>query len=371
MDLLLRLLLGLLGCVLLVRRLGNARRGVAPAPVADASEVSIIVPARNEAENLPRLLRSLVRLRPAPREIIVVDDGSTDGTGDLARAFGVTVVVPEPLPRGLVGKPWACVAGVRAATGRVFLFTDADTEHDEASLGIALAALREGNTGLVSALPTHRLESWWEKLQGPFQLLLLIATRAGKARASGQTERRFAIGQYLLLRRKTYDDFGGHARIGKRIAEDLAMARAVVEGGEDARVLFVPGLFKVRMYPGSIAEFVAGWRRNFRDGFGAAGFVGMFELFCVITYLLGVPLWGLEAALRGELLAAGVYGCAYLATAWFIRHEQRNYGPFSGASALAYPLCVTIFVLVSALAAVDALLGRKIMWRGRSVELGG
>jgi 4,4'-diaponeurosporenoate glycosyltransferase len=370
-DLLLRLVLGLIGAVLLVLRLGVARRSRVPTPVAEAADVSVIVPARNEAENLPRLLRSLKRLRPAPREIIVVDDGSTDGTGDLARAFGVTVITPEPLPRGLVGKPWACLAGARAATGSIFLFTDADTEHAEGSLGIALAALREGNTGLVSALPTHRLESWWEKLQGPFQLLLLIATRAGQVAASKRTERRFAIGQYLLLRRETYDGFGGHTRVGKRIAEDLAMARAVVERGEEARVLFVPGLFEVRMYPGSIADFIAGWRRNFRDGFGAAGRVGAFELFCVITFLLGVPLWGIEAVLCGELTTAACYACAYVVTAWIIRSEQRNYGPFSSASALAYPLSVLVFVLVSVLSAMDALLGRRIMWRGRSVEHGG
>ena len=181
--------------------------------------ISIIVPARDEAPNLPRLLASLRALDPAPAEIIVVDDHSTDGTGDLARAAGALVISPPPLPAGWLGKAWACHAGAAAATGELLLFTDADTAHGPASLGDAVAALDAERADLLSAVPTHRAVSWWERFQGVFQLLLLIACRAGAASDRGR--RRFSIGQYLLFRRDAYDQAGGHAAVRGEIAEDL------------------------------------------------------------------------------------------------------------------------------------------------------
>ena len=92
-------------------------RAIEPAIAADAGDVSLIVPARNEAHNLPALLASLDALEPAPGEIIVVDDHSTDGTGDVARAAGARVFTPPELPPGWLGKPWACHHGVQAARG--------------------------------------------------------------------------------------------------------------------------------------------------------------------------------------------------------------------------------------------------------------
>ena len=90
--------------------------------------MSIVVPARNEATTLPDLLASLGALDPAPHEVIVVDDGSEDGTAEVARTRGVDVhSVPGP-PEGWLGKPWACQQGARRATGDLLLFLDADVQ---------------------------------------------------------------------------------------------------------------------------------------------------------------------------------------------------------------------------------------------------
>jgi cellulose synthase/poly-beta-1,6-N-acetylglucosamine synthase-like glycosyltransferase len=125
-------------------RLRRAFRVTAPPLTgsADQTRVSIIVPARNEAHNLPALLASLRGLTPPAHQIIIVDDHSTDGTGDLARAAGAIVVTPPPLPAGWLGKPWACHAGAQAATGDLLLFSDADTVHAPWSLTRAIARLQ-------------------------------------------------------------------------------------------------------------------------------------------------------------------------------------------------------------------------------------
>ena len=87
----------------------------------------MIIPARNEAHNLPRLLESLASQSVQPREVIVVDDGSTDDTAEIARRHGAEVLVSKPLPEGWRGKPWACHQGAEAASGDLLCFVDADT----------------------------------------------------------------------------------------------------------------------------------------------------------------------------------------------------------------------------------------------------
>src|ERR1700709_1686017 len=79
-------------------------------------------------------------------------------------------------------------------------------------------------------------------------------------------ERRFCIGQYLLVRRTAYDRIGGHAALRPRGAEDLAMARLVDEQGLSFVLVCAPGTLRVRMYPEGIRAFIRGWRRNFREG---------------------------------------------------------------------------------------------------------
>ncbi len=124
--------------ILLARRTGTVVGGLpsagSPPPLrsrqahrASPASVSVIIPARNEEQNLPTLLRSLAAQPVKPREILVVDDGSTDRTAEVARRLGATVIVSQPLPDGWRGKTWACHQGAQAATGELLLFVDADT----------------------------------------------------------------------------------------------------------------------------------------------------------------------------------------------------------------------------------------------------
>ena len=95
-------------------------------PSVSGGQLSIIIPARNEETNLPKLLRSLTAQSPQPREIIVVDDASTDRTAEVAQQFGARVIRSLPLPNGWRGKTWACHQGAQVATGEMLLFLDAD-----------------------------------------------------------------------------------------------------------------------------------------------------------------------------------------------------------------------------------------------------
>jgi 4,4'-diaponeurosporenoate glycosyltransferase len=345
--------------------LARAARAADPAPARWPS-VSIIVPARNEAENLPRLLASLARLEPAPAEVIVVDDHSEDDTGRVARAAGATVVTPGALPPGWIGKPWACAAGAAVARGELLLFTDADTVHAPDSLARAVARLDAAGADMVTVVPTHVAVSWWERLQGAFQLLLFVATRAGARRAAAG-ERDFAIGQYLLFRRAAYQRVGGHPRVRGRVAEDLAFQRLLRGEGGRTALLVAPGALAVRMYPEGLAAFLRGWRRNFREGLRSAGVLAAVEITLVYAWLGGLPLEAAGAALGGQGPVAALLGGLGLLSLVEVARRQRLAGPLPWWGALGAPLALAAFAWCSAAAAWDALRRAPVVWRGRVI----
>ena len=119
-------------------------------------ELSIIIPARNEAHNLPKLLDSLKRQTVNVREILVVDDGSSDLTADIAGQMGATVIASQALPAGWRGKTWACHQGALAASGDCLLFMDADTWFEPGGLERVLAL---GHPALYQSSPIMQLKT--------------------------------------------------------------------------------------------------------------------------------------------------------------------------------------------------------------------
>jgi cellulose synthase/poly-beta-1,6-N-acetylglucosamine synthase-like glycosyltransferase len=357
------------GVIFWSRRLGALDRAAAPQdPVpSPLPRVSLIVPARNEAHNLPALLASIARLEPAPAQVVVVDDHSTDGTGDLARAAGATVVTPEELPPGWIGKPWACAAGAAAATGEYLLFTDADTTHAPDSLGRAIARMQATGADLLSVTPTHESVSLWERIQGVFQLLLLVATRAGAPTGDTRNERDFAIGQYLLFRRDAYERLGGHTFVRARVAEDLLFARGIRAAGGRYALLHAPGTMSVRMYPEGFRAFLRGWRRNFREGLKSAGAAGIVEIVFIFGWLLGLPLALVGALAAGQGTYAAIYGAATALTVVEVARRQRVVGPLPAWGALGYPFMLGAFIWCTVLGAYDRLTNQPVLWRGRRI----
>jgi chlorobactene glucosyltransferase len=116
--------------------------------------VSVVIPARDEARNVARCLHSVLATSWPALEVLVVDDHSTDGTGDIARTIAardprVRVLDNPPLPDGWMGKQWACATGAAAARGEVLAFVDADTTHAPDLLPRAVAAMRARGAALL------------------------------------------------------------------------------------------------------------------------------------------------------------------------------------------------------------------------------
>jgi chlorobactene glucosyltransferase len=249
-------------------------RDYSPPSPEDSPRVSIIVPARDEAENISACLATLLASSYENREIIVVDDSSVDGTTDIARILesrsngDLRLVIGEPLPAGWLGKCWACWQGYLAAQGELLLFTDADTRHDDDLLGRAVGAVLIERADLLSIMPRPLIESFWERLVRP-QIMVILALRYGDFRRINRTRnplRAIANGQFLLFRRDAYQAVGGHQAVRRSVTEDLALAQRVVSAGRHLFLAHAEELMDTRVYR-SFAGLVEGWSRILAFGF--------------------------------------------------------------------------------------------------------
>lgn len=228
------------------------------APTADG--ITVVVPARDEAARIGPLLAAVVGA-PGVAEVLVVDDGSTDGTAEVAAGAGARVLTGAPLPEGWAGKAWALQQGIEAAHNDRVITLDADTRPDPRLPRAAVArAIADGFDLLTVAggfeCPTAPLR-WLH----PAMLTTLVYRFGPPGRRRIAPDRMLANGQCMVLRRQRFLDLGGMASVAAHPVEDVALARHLAVAG--ARVGFLDGssLLQVRMYE-SFADAWGGWGRS-------------------------------------------------------------------------------------------------------------
>jgi glycosyltransferase involved in cell wall biosynthesis len=227
-----------------------------------APVVSVIIPARNEEASLGACLDSLVAQTGIDFEIIVVDDNSTDCTREIAASFpNVRAIEAAPLPSGCTGKNNAVATGARQARGSWLLFTDADTIHLPGSLACALSEAQQSQVELLSYSPEQIAVTFWELATLPV-VFAELARQYPPAKVSDPSSPIAAAnGQYILVRRDTYDAVGGHAAVAGEILEDVALARAVKGSGRKIRFRYAADAVRTRMYR-NFAQLREGWTKN-------------------------------------------------------------------------------------------------------------
>ncbi len=337
---------------------GTGRPGASPS-------VSVVIPARNEARSLPALLASLATQTAPPTEVIVVDDGSCDGTGDIARAAGAHVVRVDGPPPGWLGKPWACQQGALAARGDLLVFLDADVRLAADALA-TLATLHTEVGGLVTVQPYHEAGPGWEQLSAVFNAAAVLG--------SGETARwrprtRSAFGPCIVTHRGRHLDIGGHAAVRDEIVEDMALARAYAAAGEPVTVRLGGELVRFRMYPDGLGSLVDGWTKNIASGAAGADRAGVVATVAWIASAAFVAAASVAAAVRWltggpRPLAAGL---AWLVTAGTFRAVLRPLGSFGRGTALLFPVPLAGFIGVFARASAIVATGRTVRWKGRQI----
>jgi hypothetical protein len=313
-----------------------------PRPAELAEQVSVLLPVRDEAHQVAACVTSL--LAQGAHEVLVLDDGSTDSTAEVARAAGATVLTGADLPEGWLGKPFACqqLADAADPASTVLVFVDADVELAPGAVGAAVELLRRLDLDLVSPYP-RQLAPGATRLVQPLQqwswLTLLPLRLAERSRNPWLTA---ATGQLLVVDRTTYDRAGGHAAVRDQVVEDLALLRNVKRAGGHGTVVDGTSLATCRMY--------GDWRA-LADGYGKS----LHELPPAWPIAMGVlyvaPLLGRH---RRSAYAAMVVSRAVAA--------RRTGSPV--ADAAAHPLSVALAI---GLWCRSRWSGEEISWKGRRV----
>ncbi|GEJ98813.1 glycosyl transferase family 2 [Streptomyces sp. 1-11] len=222
--------------------------------------VCVVVPARDEAAVLPASLPSLLAQDyPGRAEIVLVDDGSTDGTGELARELSrrhgglpLTVDSPGEPPAGWTGKLWAVRHGIGLARARdpeYLLLTDADIAHAPDSLRELVAAARTGGFDVVSQMARLRVESLWERLVVPAFVYFFAQLYPFRRIGRRGSRTAAAAGGCVLLRADTAVRAGIPDAIRQAVIDDVALARAVRRAGGHVWLGLAERVDSVRPYP--------------------------------------------------------------------------------------------------------------------------
>jgi hopene-associated glycosyltransferase HpnB len=338
------------------------------APPRRWPSVAIVVPARDEAGIVDATVPTLVgQDYPGPVRVIVVDDNSADGTGDVVKRRWPTVSVirpgePEP---GWAGKLWALRAGVaEAGDVEYLLFTDADIAHPPDNLAALVATAEERGLDLVSLMARLRAHAGWERLIVPafvyfFAMLFPFrwSNRPGARTAA-------AAGGCVLIRRTTLGRAGGIDAIRGAVIDDVALAGAVRRAGGRTFLGLADGVASVRAYP----TLDSLWRMVSRSAYAqlrhspvllAGTVLGLLLVFAV------PPVSTVVGALVGDPLLSGLGAAGWLLMAATYVPMLRYYGqPWIAAFAL--PFTASLYLAMTVDSALAHYRGRGAAWKGRT-----
>lgn len=326
--------------------------------------VAIIIPARDEAPFIEATLRSLLAQDYAgPFRVILTDDNSSDGTGDIARAIRdpcLTVLTGAPRPAGWSGKLWAVSQGI-AEAGKVdlMLLTDADIIHEPAHLSALVAVLERDDLDLASEMVKLACDSWAERALVPafvyfFQLLYPFAWVNDGLRKTAA-----AAGGTILIRRRALQRIGGVESVRGALIDDVALAAAVKKGGR-IWLGHADLARSVRPYP-AVADI---WNMIARTAFVQLRYSILLLLATIAGMLLTwlVPpvaaLFGHGRAFWCGLVTWMILSASYLPT-------LQRFGR-SPAWALFLPLVATFYMAATIGSAANHFRGRGVAWKGRA-----
>lgn len=337
-----------------------------PIPADSSLDVSIIIPARNEEAALGDCLQSLTAQAGVNFEIIVVDDGSTDRTREIAQSFSaVRVISPEPLHDLLACNVWtgknnAIVVGAKEARADWLLFTDADTVHLPGSLARALNEAKTERADLLSYSPEQLVESFSERAVMPVIFAELAAEYPPHKLRDHNSGIAAANGQYILVRRAAYEAVGGHAAVGNEILEDVALARQFRNAGYRIYFRYGGDMVRTRMYR-NWQQLREGWTKNLTLLFPHPGYLATQSI-----------LWWLAAWLAlGIVVVAALKGhVAWIAFAaiWLLlyrRIAKANFGFANNLIAAAFGPPIFGYLLQRS---KKAHTEGKVLWKGRTYE---
>ncbi|MGW5410820.1 glycosyltransferase [Actinomadura geliboluensis] len=331
-------------------------------------EVAAVVPARDEAAILPETLPTLLAQEyPGAFRVVVVDDGSGDGTAETAARLGARAVPARERPEGWAGKVWAMAEGVRAAGDPdLYLFTDADIAYAPGTVRRLVRAAAGERRDLVSQMATLSVRTRWERVIVPAFVYFFAqlypfrrVTRDGARTAA-------AAGGCMLVRRDVLEEAGGVAAIRGALIDDVAMGRLIKRAGGRCRLDLSRDVVSRRPYP-RLADL---WMMIARSAYHQLRYSPALLAGTVLGLLLLYavpPVATIAGAVTADstALAAGAVAWALMTLTYV--PMLRFYG-LSPLRALGLPLVALMYAAMTVDSARRHRAGRGGAWKGRTVR---
>lgn len=328
--------------------------------IEDGELISVLIPARNEEDNIAFLLSDLQKIKNRNIEILVFDDQSTDKTAKVVQDFSkqderIILIQSEGLPQAWLGKNHACYQLAQKGTGKQYLFIDADVRINGNIITDAVAYLKKYNLGLLSIFPTQIQKTLGEKLSVPIMnYILLTLLSLIFVRISPFKSHAAANGQFMLFDAATYNKIQPHMRFKNSAVEDIAIARFLKKEKINIACVSSEERVKCRMYE-SYREALNGFSKNVFMFFGNIPvFAFLFWLFAALGF---IPVL---IAMR-EYVIFYIFGIILIQLFYSVTSKQNVI-----LSALLFPFQL-IFLLQIMVNAILAKKHKKYSWKERNI----
>ncbi|WP_367160263.1 glycosyltransferase family 2 protein [Kozakia baliensis] len=321
-----------------------------------ARRISVLIPARNEAATIRGAIEAILASRNVELELIVLDDHSTDGTGNIVREYTdtrVKIIASRPLPANWCGKNHACSQLAEAARYDILLFLDADVRIRADGIARLAEKLCSSPTlGMISGVPQQITIKWLEWSLIPIIHVLLMGYLPLFLDRGARTAFTAACGQLIMVDAKAYHAVGGHETIRNRLHDGMALAKAFRHCGHRTALIDATPISICRMYRRN-HEVWSGFRKNATEGLATP---------------VGLPIW--TALLATAHIVPFV--CGSSPTLWLARLASLAFRALLAVkfrqnwrSVLLSPLGVALLLILQWQSFIAQKLGYPTQWRGR------
>lgn len=340
--------------------ISNPKLPVSPGKYTDL--VSVLIPARNEAGRIEKLLQSIIQQSYKNLEIIILDDQSTDDTLRICESYErqdarIQVIQGKELPDGWLGKNFACHQLGQLAKGAYFVFVDADTIVEDGLFANALYRAKRGKLVLLSLFATQIMETIGERIVVPlmhFILLNLLPLRL--VRLSRNPSFAAASGQFMMFDGPMYQIYHWHAQVRDKVLDDMEIAKLVKTYHLPTEALLANGFIKCRMY-NSYDEAVNGFSKNILAGFN----MNVAGLICYLLLVMVGPLF-IAYFLSLSLLMFAI-GLILLSRIMISLMSGQNVL----WNLILHPVQMVSLTLISVVSIIRHLT-QKTTWKGRNIK---
>jgi 4,4'-diaponeurosporenoate glycosyltransferase len=360
------LILFILGCVsgfILFSRILLEDDGI---PFESNKKVSVIIPTRNEEENLPFILASLNAQTFKPYEIIVVDDFSEDETKKIAQNYGAKTIENSELPAGWTGKSWSVWNGFNHSSGDILVFLDADVRLKPRALEVLLK-MREKEDGVISVVPHHYTEKLYERFSLISNILGIFAFTSPFERRNPE---KGLYGSCIVAQREAYEKVGGHNSIRAEILDDLKLGKKFSNLGVKVKNFIGYGFVYFRMYPHGIVSEMQGFGKG---AILSAATLKPKTIILIVAWLLGLISSGIvtPVLLFINPILAIPFLMGYILYTLQILYFIKYTGYFGKLIPLVHFISTLFFLLITLYSLYQVKFLGYVAWKGRHIEVGG